>query len=78
MERYKGQRLGRNRSVEATNASEQTTVKNATDADAHQARGRWRPAVRGLRASNRRSASRLNAIAAERAVAMQSRMPTQS
>ncbi len=40
--------------------------------------GRCRLNVRGFPASRWRSTSRLNAIAAERAVAMQSRMPSQS
>jgi hypothetical protein len=53
-------------------------VKATTVATDSVPAGRWRPAVRGLRASIRRSVSRLNAIAADRAKAMHSRMPTRS
>ena len=40
--------------------------------------GKCRSRVRGFRASSRRSASRLKAIAALRAVAMHTRMPSRS
>ena len=50
-------------------------VNYATLAGRTAPRGKWRPAVRGLAASMRRSTSRLNAIAALRAPTMQIRIP---
>ena len=50
-------------------------MNRATDDALSRPAGRCRPAVRGFRASYSRSTSRLNAIAADRAVAMQSRIP---
>src|SRR4051794_32437959 len=66
-----GQRFGRKSSVESTNPTEHAAQKTATARTERSPAGRCRELVRGLAASIRRSTSRLNAIAAERAVAMQ-------
>ena len=68
----------RNSSVEATNPAAVSTVNATTAPTDRVPAGRWRPAVRGFFASRCRSASRLNAIAADRANTMHSRMPTRS
>ena len=58
------------------NAADETTTSSSTSPTPTSPRGRCREAVRGLAASIVRSTSRLNAIAAVRAVTMQSRMPS--
>ena len=53
-------------------------VNAMTDATESSPAGRCRLAVRGFSASMKRSAKRLNAIAAERAPTMQTKIPTKS
>ena len=60
----------------AMNAAHEATTRPRTSAVPTAPRGRCRDAVRGLAASIARSTSRLKAIAAVRAVTMQTRMPT--
>ena len=67
--------MGQKSNVPATNNSDITTVKSPTAATDNLPLGRCRPAVRGFSASMRRSANRLNAMAALRPATMQIRMP---
>ena len=53
--------------MDATKAAELATTSRSTSPTPSAPRGRCRDAVRGLAASNARSTSRLNAIAADRA-----------
>jgi len=56
--------------------ADETTTSSSTSPTPTSPRGRCRDAVRGFAASIVRSTSRLKAMAAVRAVTMQSRMPT--
>ena len=78
MDKIIGSCLGRKIAVAAMNATLMTIVNTMTAFADNNRAGMCRFEVRGLSASTSRSTSRLNAIAADRAVTMQMRIPTRS